>query len=106
MHNIKLTIAYDGTDYHGWQIQPQMRTIQGALAAVLGNIAQEPIAIHGAGRTDAGVHAWGQVASFRTNSELAPKEWSRALNALLPPTIRIRDAQQATPDFHARWMAT
>jgi tRNA pseudouridine38-40 synthase len=106
MHNIKLTVAYDGTDYHGWQIQPEMRTIQGALAAVLGNIAQEQIAIHGAGRTDAGVHAWGQVASFRTNSELAPKEWSRALNALLPPTIRIRDAQEAASDFHARWMAT
>ena len=105
MHNIKLTLAYDGTDFHGWQIQPGQSTIQGELADVLRKITQEKLSIYGAGRTDAGVHARGQVAHFKTQSELTPSEFQSALNALLPPTIRVLAAEEVGPDFHARWQA-
>jgi len=105
MRNFKLTIAYDGTDFHGWQIQSNKPTIQGEIVNVLGRITQESIILHGAGRTDAGVHALGQVASFRTQSGLCAGEFQRALNALLPPTIRIIAAEEVGPDFHARWSA-
>ncbi len=105
MRNIKLTIAYDGTDYRGWQVQPGQSTVQGLLADVLSRITQEPVNLQGAGRTDSGVHAWGQVASFQTGSDLAPREFARALNALLPAAIRVRVAEEAAPDFHARWCA-
>ncbi len=105
MHNVKLTIAYDGTDFHGWQIQSSQPTIQGAIADVLRRITQEGVFLHGAGRTDAGVHALGQVAHFKTQSELSPAEFQRALNALLPPAIRVVSAEEVGPDFHARWQA-
>jgi len=105
MHNIKLIVAYDGTDFRGWQIQPGQPTIQGALTDVIQQLTQERLNVQGAGRTDAGVHAWGQVVSFRTHSELAPKEFQRGCNALLPPAIRVREAEEVEPDFHARWMA-
>lgn len=105
MRTIKLTLAYDGTDYCGWQVQPNQPTVQGLLMSVLSRITQEEIRLDGAGRTDAGVHAWGQAASFRTESDLTPGDFARALNALLPPAIRIRAAEEAGPDFHARWCA-
>jgi len=105
MHNIKLTLAYDGTDFHGWQIQRGQPTVQGMLAEVLRKITQEKITVYGAGRTDAGVHALGQVAHFKTQSALTPAEFRRALNALLPPTIRVPAAEEVGPDFHARWQA-
>src|SRR5689334_19922964 len=105
MHNIKLTVAYDGTDYHGWQIQRGQPTIQCMLTNVVQQLTQERLNLQGAGRTDAGVHAWGQVVNFKTHSELAPDEFQRGCNALLPPSIRIREAEEAGPDFHARWMA-
>lgn len=105
MHNFKLIIAYDGTDYRGWQIQPGQPTIQGVLTDVLQRITQEAITLYGAGRTDAGVHALGQVASFKTGSELRADDFQRALNALLPPAIRVCAAEEAGPDFHARWQA-
>jgi len=105
MHHIKLTLAYDGTDFHGWQIQPGQPTIQGLLSEVLQQLTQEQVVVHGAGRTDAGVHAWGQVANFSTESALSANDFSRGLNALLPPTIRIRAAEEVGPDFHARWLA-
>jgi tRNA pseudouridine38-40 synthase len=105
MHNIKLTLAYDGTDFHGWQSQPGQPTIQGALTDVLRKITQENIQIHAAGRTDAGVHARGQVAHFKTGSELTAAEFQRAFNALLPPAIRVGAAEEVGPDFHARWNA-
>jgi len=105
MHHIKLTLAYDGTEFHGWQIQPGQGTIQGLLAAVLQQLTQESIVVHGAGRTDAGVHAWGQVANFSTQSVLTADHFARGLNALLPPAIRIRAAEEVGPDFHARWLA-
>jgi tRNA pseudouridine38-40 synthase len=102
MRNIKLTLAYDGTDFHGWQIQPGQPTVQGLLAEVLQQLTQQFVVIYGAGRTDAGVHAWGQVANFSTPSSLAPNDFARGLNALLPPSIRIRAAEEVGPDFHAR----
>jgi tRNA pseudouridine38-40 synthase len=105
MRYFKLTIAYDGTDFHGWQIQANKPTIQGEIVNVLQRLTQEKIVLHAAGRTDAGVHALGQVASFRTQSSLSAQEFQRALNALLPPTIRIAGAEEIGPDFNARWSA-
>src|ERR1700726_3573218 len=105
MRYFKLTIAYDGTDFHGWQIQSNKPTIQGEIINVLRRITQENVQLHGAGRTDAGVHALGQVGSFRTQSVLSAGEFQRALNALLPPTIRIAAAEEVGPDFNARWSA-
>jgi tRNA pseudouridine38-40 synthase len=105
MHNIKLTVAYDGTDFRGWQIQPGQPTIQGSLTDVVQQLTQERLNLQGSGRTDAGVHAWGQVVNFKTNSELAPGEFLRGCNALLPPSIRIREAEEVGLDFHARWRA-
>ncbi len=104
MQTVKLTIAYDGSDFHGWQLQPGLATIQGALHDAIRQITQEPITIHGASRTDAGVHALGQVAHFKTHSTLDAQEIQRGLNALLPPTIRIVAAQEVGQVFHARWL--
>lgn len=105
MRNIKLTLAYDGAKFHGWQMQPGIPTIQGTLADAVQKITQERSAIHGASRTDTGVHALGQVASFKTQSALSAVELQRALNALLPPEIRIVAAEEMGPDFHARWQS-
>lgn len=105
MRYFKLTIAYDGTDFHGWQIQANKPTIQGEIVNVLQRLTQEKIVLHAAGRTDAGVHALGQVASFRTQSSLSAQEFQRAQNALLPPTIRIVGSEEVGPDFNARWSA-
>lgn len=105
MRNIKLTLAYDGSGFHGWQIQPGVPTIQGALTDAVRKITQEHMSLHGASRTDAGVHALGQVASFKTQSGLAAEEFQRAINALLPPQIRVVRAEELGPEFHARWQA-
>ena len=105
MRHFKLTIAYDGTDFHGWQIQANKPTVQGEIVAVLRRLTQENVQLPGAGRTDAGVHALGQVGSFRTQSSLSAGEFQRALNALLPPAIRIVSAEETGPDFSARWSA-
>jgi len=105
MRNIKLTLAYDGSDFHGWQIQPGQPTIQGLLSEILRQLTQEHVVPYGAGRTDAGVHAWGQVANFSTRSVLTAGDFARALNALLPPAIRIRAAEEVGPDFNARRLA-
>lgn len=105
MRNIKLTVAYDGTDFRGWQMQPGQPTIQGALTDVLFRLTQERLMIHAAGRTDAGVHATGQVAHFKAHSEMTAMQFQRAFNALLPPEIRVMAAEEAGPDFHARWNA-
>jgi tRNA pseudouridine38-40 synthase len=105
MQTVKLTIAYDGSDFHGWQLQPGLPTIQGSVHDAIRQITQEPITIHGASRTDAGVHALGQVAHFKTHSTLDAQEIQRGLNALLPPTIRIVASQEVGQDFHARWLA-
>ena len=105
MHYFKLTIAYDGTGFHGWQSQANKPTVQGEIVSVLRRLTQENVQLHGAGRTDAGVHALGQVGSFRTQSALSAQEFQRALNALLPPAIRIEGAEETGPEFNARWSA-
>ena len=105
MRNIKLTISYDGANFHGWQTQPGLPTIQGLLNDAAQTITQEKIIVHGASRTDSGVHALGQVAHFKTASGLPAAEFQRALNALLPPAIRIVDAEEVGHEFHARWQA-
>jgi tRNA pseudouridine38-40 synthase len=103
MRYFKLTIAYDGTDFHGWQAQSSKPTIQGEIVDVLRQLTQEKILLQGTGRTDAGVHALGQVASFRTHSGLSAEDFHRALNALLPPSIRIVKAEEVGPNFSARF---
>lgn len=105
MRYFKLTIAYDGTDFHGWQMQTNRPTVQGEIVGVLRRLTQESVTLQGAGRTDAGVHAVGQIGSFRTQSSLSAGEFQRALNALLPPTIRIVNAEEVGPTFNARWSA-
>jgi tRNA pseudouridine38-40 synthase len=105
MRNIKFTIAYDGTDFSGWQAQPGLATIQGTLTDVVEKLTERRLMIHAAGRTDAGVHAGGQVVNFKTQSSLSPEELQRAFNALLPPAIRVSAAEEVGPDFHSRWDA-
>jgi tRNA pseudouridine38-40 synthase len=105
MRNIKLTIAYDGTDFSGWQAQPGQTTVQGTLADILEKLTGSRVTIYAAGRTDAGVHAAGQVMNFKTQSALPPEEFQRALNALMPATIRVNAAEEVGPDFHSRWDA-
>jgi tRNA pseudouridine38-40 synthase len=101
----KLTLAYDGTDFHGWQIQPDRPTIQGELQAALGRLTGESPLPQGSGRTDAGVHALAQVASFCLAAPIPPENLRRALNRTLPASIRITDAQTVPGSFHARHSA-
>lgn len=105
MSTFKVILEYDGTHYAGWQCQPGRRTIQAALEETLTTVAQERVSVIGAGRTDAGVHALGQVASFRSGAILTPADWFRALNGLLPKDIAVRSVQRAADDFHARYSA-
>ena len=100
MRSILLTIAYDGTDYAGWQVQPGQRTIQAELERALTRITGETIRVTGSGRTDAGVHALGQVAGFRTSGTMTPDEFLRAFNAELPKDIAVLSAAEAVPGFH------
>lgn len=103
--NWKLTLAYDGTDFSGWQIQPGERTIQGELQAALGRIVGESPLPQGSGRTDAGVHALAQVASFQLRAPIPPSNLVRALNRTLPGSIRVLEAQIVSENFHARHSA-
>lgn len=105
MRNIKLLLEYDGTNYAGWQRQENERTIQGEIEAVLARVLQEEVDVIGAGRTDAGVHARGQVANFHTNSSLSLREVHRALNGLLPDDIVALGVEEVPDDFHARYSA-
>ncbi len=102
MQNYKCTLSYDGTDFHGWQRQPDKRTVQGILEECLAKLAQNKIHVAGAGRTDAGVHAQGQVASFKARLGLDDEELFRALNAILPQDIRVVSLTKIDADFHAR----
>lgn len=105
MRNFKLILEYEGTGFHGWQIQPDRRTVQGELCRAIEEITGERPGVTGAGRTDAGVHAVGQVASFRCETRLHPAVLCRALNARLPEDIRIRNAEDAALNFNARFDA-
>ncbi len=105
MRNIKLVIEYDGTNYCGWQVQENGPTIQGAVEKALLAVTGERISIHGSGRTDAGVHARGQVASFTTESSIPGEKFMYALNNKLPRDIVIKDSREVPADFHARFSA-
>jgi tRNA pseudouridine38-40 synthase len=108
VRRIRLTLQYDGARYRGWQVQPEgpgVRTIQGTLEAALAVLAGEPVRVHGAGRTDAGVHAEAQVAHFDTALEHADGVWVRALNAHLPRDVAVTDAREVADAFHARHTA-
>jgi tRNA pseudouridine38-40 synthase len=101
----RLTLAYDGTDFQGWQIQPDQLTVQGELQAALGRVTGESPLPQGSGRTDAGVHALGQVASFQLLAPIPPENLLRALNRTLPQSIRVREARTVRSTFHARHSA-
>ena len=102
VRDLKLILAYDGTDFAGWQVQPGHATIQGILASAIGRLTGENVLPQGSGRTDAGVHALAQVASFHTASNIPLENWARALNHILPPSIRVLEAAEAAPNFHPR----
>lgn len=102
MRNVRLLLSYDGTDFSGWQVQPNMATIQGTLALAVGRITGENVLPQGSGRTDAGVHALGQVATFTTRSCVPVANFVKALNDILPTSIRVLEATEAAMEFHAR----
>lgn len=105
MKNVKLTIEYDGTNFSGWQIQPNARTIQEDIEKGLKKIIKKQIKINGSGRTDAGVHALGQVANFKDEFTIPIEKIPRALNAVLPDDISIKEAIEVPENFHARYSA-
>ena len=107
MDKIKTVIAYDGSCFKGWQIQPGEKTVQDSLESAIEKIAGKKIKVHGAGRTDSGVHALGQVAHFDAplGSKMSADDWHRALNVNLPPTIRVLSSEPVKKDFHARFSA-
>jgi tRNA pseudouridine38-40 synthase len=102
MRNLKLILSYDGSEFAGWQVQPGAATIQGTLASAIGRLTGEKVLPQGSGRTDAGVHALAQVATFATTSPMPVENFVKALNDILPPAIRVLEASEALSDFHAR----
>ncbi len=102
MRNLKLVLAYDGAEFSGWQVQLDTATIQGTLASAIGRVTGENVLPQGSGRTDAGVHALAQVATFATASSIPAENLVKALNDILPPSIRVLEATEAPPEFHAR----
>jgi tRNA pseudouridine38-40 synthase len=105
MRNLKITLAYDGTDFCGWQVQPGRQTIQGLLEAALAEIEGSAVKVHGSGRTDAGVHALAQVASFHLANPIPAENLRKAMNRLLPEAVRVLLVEEAAADFHARYSA-
>jgi tRNA pseudouridine38-40 synthase len=102
MRNLKIVLAYDGSDFAGWQVQPDCATIQGTLASAIGRVTGEKVLPQGSGRTDAGVHALGQVASCALESPIPAGNLLKALNDLLPAAIRVFEVSEVPPEFHAR----
>src|SRR5688500_3940612 len=103
--NYKLVIQYDGTDFHGWQSQDGLRTVQGELTRALSLIEGRDVNVHGSGRTDAGVHAEGQVASVEIQREITPEKLRAAINANVGKDVRVLKAEVVEPEFHARYSA-
>ncbi len=100
---IRVLVAYDGTEYHGWQVQPGFATIQGVLEEIISGIEGSPVHVAGSGRTDAGVHALAQVAAFTLKNPIPPWNLRKAINRLLPPAIRINTVEEVHADFHPRF---
>ncbi|MBZ5602018.1 MAG: tRNA pseudouridine(38-40) synthase TruA [Acidobacteriia bacterium] len=105
MRRIRITVSYDGTDFHGWQVQPGLATIQGALETVLGEMEGAPVHVEGSGRTDAGVHALAQVAAFSLANPIPVPNLRKAMNRVLPRDIRVLDVAEAAENFHPRFGA-
>lgn len=105
MRRIKMTVAYDGGGFHGWQIQPGLPTIQGILEKILSEIEGKPVAVAGSGRTDAGVHALAQVAAFTLGNPIPLPNLRRAMNRLLPPAVRVLLLEDVATEFHPRFDA-
>jgi tRNA pseudouridine38-40 synthase len=105
MRNLKLILAYDGSEFFGWQVQPEAVTVQGTLASAIGRITGEKVLPQGSGRTDAGVHALGQVVTFVTESSVPAENFLKALNAILPASVRVLEVAEAPDGFHARHAA-
>lgn len=103
MRNIRLLISYDGADFHGWQRQARAHTIQEALESGIARVTGNRVKLYGSGRTDAGVHAAGQVANFKTRCPIPCENLVKALNDSLPAAIRVRDAEEVEGTFHARY---
>jgi tRNA pseudouridine38-40 synthase len=102
MRNLKLILSYDGSDFAGWQVQPNAVTVQGTLASAIGRITGEKVLPQGSGRTDAGVHALAQVVTFVTESSVPAANFLKALNDILPVSVRVLEAREVAADFHAR----
>jgi tRNA pseudouridine38-40 synthase len=102
VRNLKVILSYDGSEFAGWQVQPGRATVQGALASAIGRLSGENVLPQGSGRTDAGVHALAQVASFATESPIPIENWALALNDILPASIRVLEVTEVPADFHAR----
>ncbi len=100
--NLKLILAYDGSEFSGWQVQPGRATIQGTLASAIGRLTGENVLPQGSGRTDAGVHAFAQVATFQTAASIPTENWIKALNDILPASIRVLQVNDVPLEFHAR----
>ena len=98
MRRIKITLAYDGTSFHGWQVQPGLPTIQGILEEIISGMEGRPVHVAGSGRTDAGVHALAQVAAFHIENPIPVVNLRRAVNRRLPPAIRVLSAEEVAPD--------
>ena len=105
MRRIRMTVSYDGTEYHGWQVQPGLPTIQSVLEGVLAEIEGAPVRVAGSGRTDAGVHAMAQVAAFTLVNPIPVDNLRKAINRLLPLDIRVLEVAEAAADFHPRYQA-
>ena len=105
MRNLKVTVSYDGADFSGWQVQPDATTVQGTLASAIGRITGEKVLPQGSGRTDAGVHALAQVMTFVTESSVPTGNFVKALNDILPASVRVLEVEEAAPEFHARHSA-
>jgi tRNA pseudouridine38-40 synthase len=105
MRNLRLVLSYDGSEFSGWQVQPDAATVQGTLASAIGRITGEKVLPQGSGRTDAGVHALAQVATFVTESSVPIANFVKALNDILPAAIRVLEVTEAPADFHARHSA-
>src|SRR5213075_2461812 len=105
MPNYRLHLQYDGTDFHGWQMQGELRTVQGELTRALSLINNKPVLVHGSGRTDVGVHAQGQVASVKLDCEMTPQKLRAAVNANVGDDLRVIETEVVPYDFHARYSA-